>query len=81
MNHQLTSGRREKGLRCTTYDNGLQQGASRETVERRHTPASPAWNRTTARPQATGRHGRRRYYHFQAGHGLACVPYCWNRAS
>jgi hypothetical protein len=72
--------RGDESFNRTAGQNASLSGAPSQSRERRRASALPAWGKTTGRPRPGGRRGQRRYYHFQAGRGLACVPYCWNRA-
>ena len=47
---------------------------------RRANASGPSSRDCRRAPLQPGRLGPKRFYHYQAGHGLVCVAYHWNRA-
>jgi len=72
--------RSERNINGTAGENASRDDASSRGRPRYRALDQPAWGRATSGPRAATRHEERRYFHFQAGRGLACVAYCWNRA-
>jgi hypothetical protein len=80
MNTSPFHARNNKGLNHTAVEHVSLEGTASRGEPRYRTLGQPARGETTSRPQPAGRHEERSYFHFQAGQGLACVPYCWNRS-
>ena len=71
---QLT---KSSGAECHPADDARQRGGHDLDADatQQNRPES-----AEARRDSNPRHEQLHYFHFQAGHGLAVVPYCWTHS-